>query len=71
MDLYSTTLHVEIYIQMSSVSMIQQLCIQIVIILDHFCTWLDEVIVPVLKNDENLAKFPQYVADGNTFNANL
>ena len=35
---------------------------------DHFCTWLDEVIVPIFMNDGNLNKFPQYVSDGNIFN---
>ena len=33
-------------------------------ILDHFCTWLEEVIVPIFNNDGNLEKFPRYVSDG-------
>ena len=31
--------------------------------LDHFCAWVEEVIAPILKNEKNLAKFPQCVAD--------
>ena len=31
--------------------------------LDHFCAWVEEVLAPILKNDKNLSKFPQCVAD--------
>ena len=37
------------------------------LLVDHFCTWLEDVIVPIFKNDRNLVKFPQYVSDGNNF----
>ena len=33
-------------------------------VLDHFCAWVEEVIVPVFKNENNITKFPQCVADG-------
>jgi dynein heavy chain len=31
--------------------------------LDHFCALVEEVIAPILKNEKNLEKFPQCVAD--------
>ena len=32
--------------------------------LEHFCALVEEVMVPILKNEANLAKFPQCIADG-------
>ena len=31
---------------------------------EHFCSWLEEVIVPVFNNEDNIAKFPQCVGAG-------
>ena len=31
---------------------------------EHFCTWVEEVIVPIFKNRDNLAKFPRCLALG-------
>ena len=33
-------------------------------VLDHFCAWVEEVLVPIFKNEENINKFPQCVAYG-------
>ena len=33
-------------------------------IVDHFCAWVEEVVVPIFKNESNMAKFPQCVSDG-------
>ena len=32
--------------------------------LDHFCALVEEVVVPIFKNELNMAKFPQCVSDG-------
>ena len=32
--------------------------------LEHFCALVEEVMVPILKNEANLAKFPQCISDG-------
>ena len=34
-------------------------------VLDHFCAWVEEVLVPIFKNKDNISKFPQCVAYGN------
>ena len=34
-------------------------------VLDHFCAWVEEVLVPIFKNEDNINKFPQCVAYGN------
>ena len=31
---------------------------------DHFCALVEEVVVPIFKNELNMAKFPQCVSDG-------
>ena len=39
--------------------------------LEHFCALVEEVMVPILKNEANMAKFPQCISDGeNTFGIN-
>ena len=32
--------------------------------LEHFCALVEEVMVPILKNEANMAKFPQCISDG-------
>ena len=32
--------------------------------LDHFCALVEEVFVPIFRNELNMAKFPQCVSDG-------
>ena len=31
---------------------------------DHFCALVEEVFVPIFRNELNMAKFPQCVSDG-------
>ena len=38
--------------------------------LDHFCAWLEDVIVPIFKNKANLNKFSQFVSNGKVYSAN-
>ena len=33
--------------------------------LEHFCALVEEVMVPILKNEANMSKFPQCISDGN------
>ena len=33
-------------------------------VLDHFCAWVEEVLVPIFQNEDNMSKFPQCVAYG-------
>ena len=30
---------------------------------EHFCAWVEEVIVPLFKNESNICKFPKCLAD--------
>ena len=39
--------------------------------LDHFCAWVEEVVVPIFKNENNMSKFPQCVSDGKHSISNL
>ena len=32
--------------------------------LDHLCSWVEEVLVPIFHNEENMKKFPKCVAYG-------
>ena len=32
--------------------------------LDHFCAWVEEVLVPIFHNEDNMSKFPECVAAG-------
>lgn len=32
--------------------------------LEHFCALVEEVMVPILRNEANMAKFPQCISDG-------
>ena len=32
--------------------------------LDHLCSWVEEVLVPIFNNEENMKKFPKCVAYG-------
>ena len=32
---------------------------------EHFCLWVDEVLTPLLKNQENIQKFPSCIGKGN------
>ena len=34
--------------------------------LEHFCALVEEVMVPILRNEANMTKFPQCISDGNT-----
>ena len=38
---------------------------KIICILDHFCSWVSQVLVPIFDNDENLVRIPECVAYGN------
>ena len=31
---------------------------------EHFCLWVDEVLTPLLKNQENIQKFPSCIGKG-------
>ena len=33
-------------------------------VLDQFCTWAQQVVLPIFSNPANLAKFPEYIAKG-------
>ena len=39
--------------------------------LEHFCALVEEVMVPILKNEANMAKFPQCISDGKIFQINM
>ena len=32
--------------------------------LEHFCALVEEVMVPILKNDGNMSKFPECISEG-------
>ena len=34
-----------------------------VLLSEHFCAWVEEVIVPLFKNESNICKFPKCLAD--------
>ena len=36
-------------------------------LIDHFCAWVEEVIIPIFKNEKNISKFPHCVAHGKYF----
>ena len=42
---------------------------------EHFCALVEEVMVPILRNECNMSKFPQCISDGinvvNSSNPNL
>ena len=40
-------------------------------VLDHFCAWVEEVLVPIFKNEENISKFPQCVAYGKLLTSSI
>ena len=43
--------------------------------LEHFCALVEEVMVPILRNDGNMSKFPQCISEGSlmivSYNLNL
>ena len=32
--------------------------------LDHFCSWINEVLVPIFSNEDNISRLPECVANG-------
>ena len=38
-------------------------CFHYVLLSEHFCAWVEEVIVPLFKNESNICKFPKCLAD--------
>ena len=39
-------------------------------VLEHFCLWVDEVISPILKQQENIQKFPLCIGKGQKAKSN-
>lgn len=31
---------------------------------DHFCSWINEVLVPIFSNEDNISRLPECVANG-------
>ena len=61
----------EISIPMCSVRVAQMqlvsassLLIMLSLSLDHFCSWINEVLVPIFSNEDNISRLPECVANG-------